>query len=73
MTHARQLTKTFQRMTTEERLIWEARKLSAEAEKLRFAPPVTHVYNPLALCLERARAISARASAARARRWFFWA
>ena len=28
-------------------MIAAARELSAEAEKLRFAPPVTHVYNPL--------------------------
>src|ERR1035438_8054620 len=34
--------------SAEQRLIAAARELSAEAEKLRFAPPVTHVYNPLA-------------------------
>src|ERR1035441_11093946 len=33
--------------SAEQRLIAAARELSAEAEKLRFAPPVTHVYNPL--------------------------
>jgi len=35
-------------MTAQQRLIAAARALSAQAEKLRFAPPVTHVYNPLA-------------------------
>ena len=35
-------------MSTEQQLIQAAKKLSAEAEKLRFAPPVSHVYNPLA-------------------------
>jgi single-strand selective monofunctional uracil DNA glycosylase len=34
-------------MPAAEPLIEAAKKLSAEAEKLRFAPPVTHVYNPL--------------------------
>jgi single-strand selective monofunctional uracil DNA glycosylase len=34
-------------MTAEQQLIGAAKALSAEAEKLRFAPPVTHVYNPL--------------------------
>ena len=33
--------------SAQELLIEAARELSAEAEKLRFAPPVTHVYNPL--------------------------
>jgi single-strand selective monofunctional uracil DNA glycosylase len=41
------LTKTFEKMTAQDGLIAAARKLSAEAEKLRFAPPVSHVYNPL--------------------------
>jgi single-strand selective monofunctional uracil DNA glycosylase len=35
-------------MSAEQQLIQAAQKLSAEAGKLRFAPPVTHVYNPLA-------------------------
>jgi len=43
-----------------------------EAEKLRFAPPVTHVYNPLAYAWQMHGSISG-ASAARARRWFSWA
>jgi single-strand selective monofunctional uracil DNA glycosylase len=34
-------------MSRKNPLIEAARKLSAEAEKLRFAPPVTHIYNPL--------------------------
>jgi single-strand selective monofunctional uracil DNA glycosylase len=34
-------------MATEKLLIEAAKKLSAEVEKLRFALPVTHVYNPL--------------------------
>jgi len=34
-------------MFEQRQLIEAARKLSAEAEKLRFGPPVTHVYNPL--------------------------
>jgi len=34
-------------MSKKSPLIEAARKLSAEAEKLRFAPPVTHIYNPL--------------------------
>jgi single-strand selective monofunctional uracil DNA glycosylase len=42
-----QLTNTFEKMTAQERLIGAAKTLSAEAEKLRFAPPVSHVYNPL--------------------------
>ncbi len=29
------------------RLIAAARELAAEADRLRFGPPVTHVYNPL--------------------------
>jgi single-strand selective monofunctional uracil DNA glycosylase len=33
--------------TAQQRLIAAARELSAQAEKLCFAPPVTHVYNPL--------------------------
>jgi single-strand selective monofunctional uracil DNA glycosylase len=36
-----------QAMATETLLIEAAQKLSAEVEKLRFALPVTHVYNPL--------------------------
>ncbi len=32
---------------THQRLVDAARQLCAEVEKLRFAPPVTHVYNPL--------------------------
>lgn len=35
-------------MPEEQPLIGAARVLAAAAEKLRFAPPVTHVYNPLA-------------------------
>jgi len=35
------------KMTTENELIEAAQHLCAEVEKLRFAPPVTHVYNPL--------------------------
>ena len=35
-------------MPTEKRLIEAARELAGEADKLRFGPPVTHVYNPLA-------------------------
>jgi single-strand selective monofunctional uracil DNA glycosylase len=34
-------------MCAEEQLIEAAKELSAEAEKLRFAPPVAQVYNPL--------------------------
>jgi single-strand selective monofunctional uracil DNA glycosylase len=34
-------------MTTVERLIEAAQKLSEDVEKLRFGPPVAHVYNPL--------------------------
>jgi len=34
-------------MTTDGLLVGAAQELRAEAEKLRFAPPVTHVYNPL--------------------------
>jgi single-strand selective monofunctional uracil DNA glycosylase len=34
-------------LSAEKRLIEAAKELSAEVEKLRFAPPVTHVYNPL--------------------------
>jgi single-strand selective monofunctional uracil DNA glycosylase len=34
-------------MKTDKQLLDAAQKLCAEAEKLRFAPPVTHVYNPL--------------------------
>jgi len=34
-------------MSAEQKLIRAAKDLSAEAEKLRFAAPVTHVYNPL--------------------------
>jgi single-strand selective monofunctional uracil DNA glycosylase len=34
-------------MMTDQQLIEAAQQLGAEAEKLRFAPPVTHVYNPL--------------------------
>lgn len=34
-------------MPAEQQLIEAAKRLSAAAEKLRFAPPVTHVYNPL--------------------------
>ncbi|MGP8235678.1 MAG: uracil-DNA glycosylase family protein, partial [Limisphaerales bacterium] len=34
-------------MTTQQQLIAAAEALSAEAEKLRFALPVSHVYNPL--------------------------
>ena len=34
-------------MTTSESLISAARRLSASVSKLKFAPPVTHVYNPL--------------------------
>lgn len=34
-------------MTTEQQLIQAAQTLCAAAAKLRFAPPVTHVYNPL--------------------------
>ncbi len=34
-------------MATEKRLIEAAQHLCGEVEKLRFAPPVTHVYNPL--------------------------
>ncbi len=34
-------------MTTSESLIAAARNLSAAVGKLKFAPPVTHVYNPL--------------------------
>jgi single-strand selective monofunctional uracil DNA glycosylase len=34
-------------MTTEKQLIEAAQNLGAAAEKLRFAPPVTYVYNPL--------------------------
>lgn len=34
-------------MTRERQLIEAAKKLCAEVEKLRFAVPVTHVYNPL--------------------------
>ena len=34
-------------MATEIQLIEAAQKLCAEVEKMRFAPPVTHVYNPL--------------------------
>jgi single-strand selective monofunctional uracil DNA glycosylase len=35
-------------MSAEDQLIQAARDLSARAGKLRFAPPVMHVYNPLA-------------------------
>jgi single-strand selective monofunctional uracil DNA glycosylase len=35
-------------MSAEKQLIEAAKKLSAQADKLRFAPPVTHIYNPLA-------------------------
>jgi len=35
-------------MSAEKQLIEAAKRLAAEAEKLRFGPPVTHVYNPLA-------------------------
>jgi single-strand selective monofunctional uracil DNA glycosylase len=35
-------------MSAEDQLIQAARDLSAQAGKLRFAAPVTHVYNPLA-------------------------
>jgi single-strand selective monofunctional uracil DNA glycosylase len=34
-------------MAAEKQLIEAAQHLCAEVEKLRFAPPVTHVYNPL--------------------------
>jgi single-strand selective monofunctional uracil DNA glycosylase len=34
-------------MRAQTTLIQAARKLSAQADRLRFAPPVTHVYNPL--------------------------
>ncbi len=34
-------------MATELQLIDAAQELCAEVEKMRFAPPVTHVYNPL--------------------------
>jgi single-strand selective monofunctional uracil DNA glycosylase len=34
-------------MTTDQQLIEAAQNLCAEVERLRFAPPVTHVYNPL--------------------------
>lgn len=34
-------------MTTEKQLIAAAQKLSAAVDKLKFAPPVTHIYNPL--------------------------
>jgi single-strand selective monofunctional uracil DNA glycosylase len=34
-------------MTVTEQLIAAARTLAADSDKLRFAPPVTHVYNPL--------------------------
>ena len=34
-------------MRVEDQLVEAARQLGAEAEKLRFAAPVTHVYNPL--------------------------
>jgi single-strand selective monofunctional uracil DNA glycosylase len=40
-------------------------------EKLRFAPPVTHVYNPLTYAWQRARGISGGASAARAKEVVF--
>jgi single-strand selective monofunctional uracil DNA glycosylase len=35
-------------MQAEKRLIEAAQELAREADKLRFGPPVTHVYNPLA-------------------------
>jgi len=34
-------------MTSQQQLVLAARRLAAEAETLRFAAPVTHVYNPL--------------------------
>ena len=34
-------------MATEKQLIEAAQNLCAAVEKLKFAPPVTHVYNPL--------------------------
>lgn len=34
-------------MTTHEQLIIASKELAAAADQLRFAPPVTHVYNPL--------------------------
>jgi len=36
-----------ERNTAAERLIIVARELSAALTDLRFAPPVSHVYNPL--------------------------